>query len=259
MDESEGSGRVNEKSGKKRHKGKEKTGDKSAKKRKHEKEESDTLCNGQLDNDPGLTKIKRKKNRNKDAAQNLTTCLFPKSPKQNCEIVEMNGQVNGEVVTPKHRSKKPVQVNHTPDDAGDKGSGKRKSNASGKEGKGKASGKNVSKRDSKENDLTLTPHIHVNERDDKESDTTLAVNMTPSSAKKLKKKNSFASFSSPSNSSAQSAVFLKHAMKKVSPKTDPKKKRKVRRVGGNLHLSFHFHGHLSNFRIYSRFASIVSG
>ena len=236
VNESEGSGRVKEKGGKKRHKGKEKTGEKSAKKRKHEKEESDTLCNGQLDDDPRLTKIKRKKNRKSDAAQNLTTCLSPKSPKQNCEIVEMNGQVNGEVVTPKkNKSKKPVNVNHTPDGSGIEGSGKRKS----KEGKkGKASGKNVSKLDSKENDLTLTPHIHVNERDDKESDTTLSVNMTPSSAKQLKKKNSFASFSSPSNSSAQSAVFLKHAMKKVSPKTDPKKKRKVRRVGGNLHVLF---------------------
>ena len=218
VDESEESGRVKEKNATKRHKGKEKLGDKGAKKRKHclvEKEESDTLCNGQLDGDPGLAKMKRKKNRNKDAALNPTTCLFPKSSKKNCEIVEMNGHVNGE----------PVKVNHTPDDADDKITGKRKSKASGKKGKG--NGKNVSKRDSKENDTSLTTHMNVNQHDDKESDVTLAVNMRKSSIKQIKKKSSFASFSSPSDTSAQSAVFLKHAMKKASPKTEPKKKRKV--------------------------------
>ena len=194
---------------------------KLTKKRKHaslENDENRTLCNGQLDTEVGQTRPKKQKN-NTIATQNPTKS--PKSQKKNCDVSKTKTEnismhILGKQLTPfKHKHKDLHQKKLAEDqprtsqqEDTDIPGGKSKKSKKLK----KLSGESASKENDQENDLSLT------------------VNMAQSTTQPQKTMSAFASFSSSNNMTPLRAVFLKRAISKVSPKTEPKKKRKVGKV-----------------------------
>ena len=190
---------------------------KLTKKRKHaslENDENRTLCNGQLDTEVGQTRPKKQKN-NMIATQK--PAKSPKSQRKNCDVSKTKTEnismhILGKQLTPfKHKHKDLHQKKlaedhpHTSQQEGTDTPGE-------KSKKSKKMKKLLGVSASKENDLSLT------------------VNMAQSTNQPQKTVSAFASFNSPNNMSPLTAVFLKRAISKASPKTEPKKKRKVGKV-----------------------------
>ena len=201
----------------------------SMRKRKHavlETEENGTSGSGQLDVDARPKKTKQKKNDNIAATQKPTKAHFTESLRKNCEVApahEMNGHMERENMVSIHILQHNIGklLTEPVPFIGTEGIGKDQSHDSHNEGTDALSEKSKlhekkCKNVKKLNSLSAS----------KESDITLTTNLTES-AKQLKKNSPFASFSTSSTKSPLAAVFLKRAVNKVSPKTEPKKKRKV--------------------------------
>ena len=197
---------------------------KLTKKRKHaslENDENRTLCNGQLDTEVGQTRPKKQKN-NMVATQKHTKSS--KSQRKNCDVSKTKTENISMHILQRSVGKQltePSPFKHTRKDLHRKKLAEDQPRASQQEGT------NVSSEKSKKNKkMKKLSGVSAS----KENDMSLTVNMTQSTEQPQKTMSAFASFNSSNNMSPLTAVFLKRAISKASPKTEPKKKRKVGKV-----------------------------
>ncbi|KAK2174836.1 hypothetical protein NP493_772g02036 [Ridgeia piscesae] len=193
---------------------------KLTKKRKHaslENDENRTLCNGQLDTEVGQTRPKKQKN-NMVATQKHTKSS--KSQRKNCDVSKTKTENISMHILQRSVGKQltePSPFKHTRKDLHRKKLAEDQPRASQQEGT------NVSSEKSKKNKkMKKLSGVSAS----KENDMSLTVNMTQSTEQPQKTMSAFASFNSSNNMSPLTAVFLKRAISKASPKTEPKKKRK---------------------------------